>query len=143
MTMTIAYLDASVLVAFFTADRFSNRAESLLQSQASGVLVSNFAAAEFASVLGRLVRTKDMDVSEVRAACTTFDSWVARLAARIEITGSDIAAAEAMLRRFDLTLRSPDAIHLAAAQRLGARLATFDTGLARCAQAIGVEVVVA
>jgi len=139
--MTIAYLDASVLVAFFTEDRFSDEAESLLRLQTSGVLVSNFAAAEFASVLGRLVRTKDMSVSAARTACTTLDSWVARLAARIEITGSDIATAEAMLRRFDLTLRSPDAIHLAAAQRLGARLATFDLALARCAQAVGLEVV--
>jgi uncharacterized protein len=141
--MTIAYLDASVLVAFFTTDRFSDRAEVLLQSQTSGVLVSNFAAAEFASVLARLVRTKDMDIPAARTACSTFDSWVAKLGARTEIGGSDITAAEAMLRRFDLTLRSPDAIHLAAAQRLGARLATFDTGLARCADAVGVDVVLA
>jgi len=128
-------------VAFFTEDRFSERAQNLLQSETSAVIVSNYAAAEFASVLGRLIRTGDMDVNAAKAACSTFDEWVQRVSAGLEISSSDIRMAEAMLRRFDLTLRAPDAIHLAVTQRLGARLATFDAGMTRCAQVLGVSVV--
>jgi predicted nucleic acid-binding protein len=58
----------------------------------------------------------------------------------VEIASSDVAQAGDYLRRFDLALSAPDAIHIAAAQRLGARLVTFDRGMARAAQALGAEI---
>lgn len=46
-------------------------------------------------------------------------------------------AAEAFVRRLDLTLRAPDALHIAMAQRNGAALVTFDEKMAACAKALG------
>jgi predicted nucleic acid-binding protein len=48
---------------------------------------------------------------------------------------------QVMLRRLDLNLRTPDAIHIAIAQRLGAELATFDVRMAESAEALGVTAV--
>ena len=59
----------------------------------------------------------------------------------VEAKAVDIAFAEAVLRRLDLNLRTPDAIYLAIAQRLGAELATFDIRMADCARQLGIPVV--
>ncbi|MEI9988490.1 MAG: PIN domain-containing protein [Rhizomicrobium sp.] len=71
--------------------------------------------------------------AESRSAFANFDDWVRRKTTVVEMDHSNLIDAAAMLRRLDLTLRTPDAIHLAIAQRLGAELATFDQRMADCA----------
>ena len=75
-----------------------------------------------------------------RAALATFDAWTARVATRVELISADIAAATAYLRRLDLTLRTPDALHIALAQRLGGELLTFDAKMATSARTLGARV---
>jgi len=43
------YLDASVLIALLTPERLSDRAERFIRTHPTGLIVSDFAAAEFAS----------------------------------------------------------------------------------------------
>ena len=135
------YLDASVLVGLLAPDALSARADALLRTRRSVLFVSDFAAAEFASALGRRVRTGQLAAEKARAAFAGFDAWTARTARRIETTAADVRAAEAFLRRLDLTLRTPDALNIAIAQRTGAALATFDDKMAIAARALSVEVV--
>jgi len=123
------YLDASVLVALFTDDPFTRRADSFLRENASVLMVSDFAAAEFASALGRQVRTKEIAQRQARIALATFDSWTARIARRVEIGPADVKAAEA-----------PDAINIAIAQRIGAALFTFDAAMIKSARALATPV---
>ena len=54
------YLDASVLVALFTNDPLTVRAETFLRANPLVLIVSDFAAAEFSSVIARHVRAKDI-----------------------------------------------------------------------------------
>ena len=137
------YLDASVLVALFTDDPFTNRADSFLRVNSSVLIVSDLAAAEFASVIARHVRTADITPEDARIAFSTFDAWTARAAQRSEIKAADVTAAEAFLRRLDLTLRTPDALNIAIAQRLGATLFTFDEKMILAARALGTPVAAA
>ena len=134
------YLDASVLVALFTNDPLSSRADAFLRQAAPvTVLVSDFAAAELASAIARRVRTRELTDDEARLAFATFDTWIGRAAVRAETTPPDVASATTFLRRLDLTLRTPDALNIAIAQRLRATLATFDIKMAACAMALGLE----
>ena len=48
--------------------------------------------------------------------------------------------ADAYVRRFDLALRAPDALHLAVVQRLDLSLITLDRRLATAARELGVGV---
>jgi uncharacterized protein len=138
------YLDASVLVSLLVQDALTARAYALLRSGTPWVLVvSDFAAAEFASALGRRARMTYLGAEEARAALTDFDAWTAREAQRVETTTADVRAAEAFLRRLDLTLRTPDALNIALAQRAAAALATLDQKMAVSARALGTEVVTA
>lgn len=134
------YLDASVLVALVVDDPLSSRASALLRGISPVLLLSDFAAAEFASAVSRRVRTREYTARDARAAFSVLDAWAAREAQRIETTSADVTTAEAFLRRLDLTLRTPDALNIAIAQRENAVLTTFDTKMAIAARKLGTEV---
>lgn len=135
------YLDASVLVSLFAIDTLSARADAALRTHSSFLIVSDFAAAEFASAIARRVRMQILTAEEAHVAFSTFDAWVARTTTSAPIANADVTAAAAFLRRLDLTLRTQDALHIAIVQRLAAELLTFDTRMARAARALGTSLV--
>lgn len=137
------YLDASVLVAFFTDDHFTPRADAFLDRYEDVLIISDFAAAEFASVIARQVRTKEVSAAIARDAFSSFDSWTAGAAQRVEFGSVDVRTAEGFLRRLDLPLRTADAIHIAIARRIGASIVTYDKKMATAARALGTAVAVA
>lgn len=134
------YLDASVLVALVAEDLFSARADAMVGRAGGEPFVSDLARAEFAAVLGRRVRAGKAREEAASSAFRALDTWCAAAAEPVSTTGLDVTLAEAWLRRFDLGLRTQDAIHVAIAERLGATLATFDAGMARAARTIGLPV---
>lgn len=134
------YADASVIVALFVPDLFNERAARLIEDRRPTLVLSDFAAAEFASVLESQVRTRELTANAARDAFDAFDAWADVRGARLETTTADVVAAERLLRRLELNLRTPDALNIAIAQRHGAALATFDTRMAAAARALGVEV---
>jgi predicted nucleic acid-binding protein len=135
------YFDASLIVSLFIQDGFTARADRYLSSGLPLPCVSDFAAAEFASAVNRLVRMKQLDADAGRAAFSAFDAWLGTGVRRIDTQGADIQSAETFLRRLDLPLRAPDALNIALADRAGAALATFDVAMAASATALGVSVI--
>jgi predicted nucleic acid-binding protein len=140
MAKTLVYLDASFLVAFFTSDAFTARATTMIQADAQDLIVSDFAAAEFASVMARLARMGELRPNEARTALSSFDVWAAASTDRAETDAADIRVAEAFLRRLDLPLRTADALNIAIAQRVEATLLTFDRKMTDSAQRLGLPV---
>jgi antitoxin (DNA-binding transcriptional repressor) of toxin-antitoxin stability system len=63
-----------------------------------------------------------------------------RAAQQAAIAAADVTAATAFLRRLDLNLRTPDALNLPIAQRIGPAIATFDQRMAASAAALGTPV---
>jgi predicted nucleic acid-binding protein len=138
------YLDTSVLASLFIdTDVFASRAKTFFLQADDVLIVSDFAAAEFASVLARLTRMNQIQESRTRAIFDAFDIWRARFADEEEAVPSDLLAATTIIRRLDLNLRAPDAINLAIALRLAASVATFDRRMAHNAQALGITVAAA
>jgi len=119
------YLDASVLVAF----------DAFFRANAPVRIVSDFAAAEFASAVARCVRTGDITSDEARRSFSAFDMWTAMATQREETMAADVRAAEAFLRRLDLSLRTVNALNIAIAQRIRAALVTFDQRMTASARA--------
>jgi predicted nucleic acid-binding protein len=136
------YLDTNILVALLTPEPFSERADIFLQNHAEPLIVSDFAAAEFSSAVARRVRMREFTVEQAAIALAGFDAWLARAANQAEIATGDVALATTYLRRPDLTLRTPDALHIAIARRLDATLVTFDRAMAAAARALGMAVAI-
>ena len=135
------YLDASFVVALLTAEPKSPVASAFTAAHTTGLIVSDFAAAEFVSAISRLVRMQQMPRHEGDLVLSAFDRWMLTAAAAVEIRPSDIALATTFLRRLDLVLRTPDATHIAVTQRVAATLVTLDSRMASAASALGAPVV--
>ena len=72
----------------------TRRAETLLRTHAPMPVVSDFAAAEFASALARSVRMAELDGASAKAAFATLDRWMRQSAERIEIDREDVTLAQ-------------------------------------------------
>ena len=138
-----AYFDTSFLVALIVEDPHSDRANAFLRDQQPEIGVSDFAATEFAAVIARQVRMGMTKAEAAKATFADFDAWLYLFAESAETSSQDVRSAAAFIRRLDLNLRAPDALHIAIAQRIGATLATFDERMAANAAALGSAVAAA
>ena len=134
-----AYLDASVILPTLIEESASARVDQYLFSASEPLVVSEFAAAEVASALSRLVRMAHMDSGEAAARLASFDVWRAASTEDIDIRPADVRLAHLFVRRFDLMLRPPDALHAAVCRRADFLLVTMDKRLANAAEALGVR----
>ena len=136
------YLDTSVLLAAHLEESASSAVDEFIISTSQPLLVSDFAAAEVASGVSRLVRMRILSPEDAMAQLRDFDVWRARVTDTVDMSGADARLADVYVRRFDLMLKAPDALHAAIASRLDATLATLDRRLAISARALGLTVVV-
>jgi hypothetical protein len=134
------YLDASALVAMLVREPGSAAIDAFLERYDGALGLSDFAAAEVASAVSRLVRTKLIALEDAEARLSDFDAWRSIRTELIDIEASDARLANAYVRRFDLMLRAPDALHAAICRRLGLTLVTLDQRLAKAAAQLGIEV---
>jgi hypothetical protein len=134
------YLDASLLVPLFVTDALAARAEDLLPRIEARPIVSDFAASEVSSAIARKLRMAVITHAEARAAFVAVDARVATTAERVPIEPADVRLAERLVRRLDLPLRVPDAMSIAIALRVRARLASFDVRMLDAARAVGLPV---
>ena len=135
------YLDANVIVAMLVSEPASDAAIRFLRHADEPLMVSEFTAAEVASSMSRLVRMDRMTSEMAKLTLRDFDEWRAIDTLPIEIDDLDISQAGAFVRRFELKLRTSDALHLAVCLRAGAQLVTQDAVLTNAAQACGASVV--
>ena len=132
-------MDASFLVPFLVEEPASDAVKAYLATRPDR-LISDFAAAEVASALSRLVRTGLLTAGQGAARLADFDAWRAAVSSTADIHAADVRLAYAYVRRFDLALRVPDALHLAIVNRLQATLITLDRRLERAAWELGIGV---
>jgi predicted nucleic acid-binding protein len=68
-----------------------------------------------------------------------FDAWRAAATADLDLHAADARLAHVFVRRFDLMLRAPDALHAAMCRREDHELVTMDRRLAAAASELGVR----
>jgi predicted nucleic acid-binding protein len=136
----ICYLDASVMLPILIKGPASAAVDAFMSTVQQELWVGDFAAAEVASALSRLVRTGRLQATDGAARLSDFDVWRTAMTKPAEIHAVDVRLAGAYVRRFDLALRAPDALHVAIARRLDIPLVTLDRRLATAARELGVAV---
>ena len=136
------YLDASVLLPTLVDEGTTEAVDDLMERLDTAPFISDFAAGEVASALSRLVRMRHLDPSDVRARLSDFDAWRATDTAPQDVEPADIRLAAVFVRRLELGLRMPDAVHAAVCRRLGHTLVTLDVRLAGAASALGIKILI-
>lgn len=136
-----AYLDASVLLPTLLPEAAQPAVFHFLATTPETLIVSDFAAAEVSSGLSRLVRMGALTLEDATGRLADFDVWRASTTQGADIAVADARLADIYVRRFELMLRAPDALHLAMSRRLDATLVTLDRRLVAAARELGVSVV--
>ncbi|MBJ7499662.1 MAG: type II toxin-antitoxin system VapC family toxin [Sphingopyxis sp.] len=140
--MTQVCLDASTIVPMLVREGSSDAVDQLIERLESPPVVSTFAVGEAGSALARLYRMDMLTAPDVRERLASLDRWLTLDADLVELEASDVRLAGLFVRKVELGLRMPDAIHVAVSQRLGATLATLDVRLAGAAAALDVKVLI-
>lgn len=131
------YLDTSVLGAIFFREPGAAGLVARLESQRKETLmISAWTLTEMASV-GRIkLRTGAIDAEMCRKALGNFQRFASMHLGTAEIEPADFRTA-AVLIESPTPLRAGDALHLAVARRLGARLASLDRRLCVATDVLG------
>ncbi len=137
----MAYVDTSVLVAYYCPEPLSEKAEAFLTAHVQPV-ISALTEIELFSAVSKKVRTKEMKRKDAGRV-------VARFLGDIENAYYTYLPVEAIHYRlardwigmFNIPLRTLDALHLAIASSESLEIATADPGLFKSAKALSLDAI--
>jgi len=135
----MAYIDTSVLAAYYCPEPRSARVQKALQKVDEPV-ISPLVEVEFFSAVAAKVRARELDTASARRILALFGKHLAEgYYGIVPIEAAQYRVARDWLGEFTTSLRAPDALHLAAAYTNDLTLLTADRALARSARRFGVE----
>jgi hypothetical protein len=132
----LIYLDTSVVVSVFLPDVHSGRVLAWLGGLSDGPALSTWTVTEFSSAAAGQERVKQIAPDQRLLAEQHFDAWLLTVE-QTPVLRADFELARDLIRRGRTRLGAPDALHLAVARRLGARLASLDAVMADAARDLG------
>ena len=134
------YLDTSVLVAYYVPEVLSEQVQQRLLA-ASIKTVSELVQTEFVAALALRQRIGDLSLTDVQKVASLFTRHLHNGSYRsLHLNSAVYRQARDYIARFDLPLKAPDALHLAAAALEQLPLVTADRQLARNAEMLGIAV---
>lgn len=134
------YLDTSVIAPNYWPERLSEASQQLLRTETERGL-SQLVEVEIFSALSRRVRMTEISQSDARQIAIEFQADLDRgFYIRIPLEPIHYNLARDWISRFELPLRTLDALHLAVASSNQLLLVAGDEALARSAQTLGIEV---
>lgn len=135
----MAYLDTSVLVAYYCPEPLSEAAEKMILGDQQPA-VSALTEVELVSALARKVRERELSRENANHVLTEFQSHLNQLLfKRIPVERDDYSVAFNWLAQFAIPLRTLDALHLAVAAQNNLELVTADKQLSQSARKLGVR----
>lgn len=131
----MVYADTSALVALIVPETHSASVAKWYAGVRVELVSAAWCVTEFASALGIKQRSKQLDAEQASQAWERFGRLVANDLRLLPVELADFHRAAVMTLVAGNTLRAGDALHLACAERIGAKtIATLDNAMARNAQ---------
>ena len=128
------YLDTSLIVAALVRESGTEAAKAYLSAARDEFLIaSRWVITEFSSALALKVRIGTITEAEQAAALAMFRRFSSARLRLVDVEAKDFDTAGRLCDQISAPLRAGDALHLAVCKRTGARLATFDEGMATAA----------
>jgi predicted nucleic acid-binding protein len=135
----MAYLDTSVLVAYYCPEALSEVAEKMILADRQPA-VSALTEVELVSALARKIRERELSRENANHVLTEFQSHLNQfLFKRIPLERDHYSVAFNWLAQFAVPLRTLDALHLAVAAQNNLELVTADQQLLQSARKLGVR----
>jgi uncharacterized protein len=138
----LIYCDTSVLLGAVLDRATAERNLAwFLRNRENATVASEWIYLEAFSVLGVQHRQGHLTEVGLKACQGQPEAFRAKLVPAFSLTGADFQLAETLCRAGRPIVRAADALHVAAARRIGAGFATFDDQQARAALGIGLTIV--
>jgi uncharacterized protein len=129
-----AYIDTSVLGAYYCPEALSTAAENALRHIKTPV-ISNLSEVEFASLISRKRRLKEFNERQAQQILDLFGTHVAEGSyRRIAMTTDHFVSARQLIATSRVALHTLDVLHLSVAITEGLALMTADRDLAKAAK---------
>ncbi len=133
------YVDTSVLAAYYCPEPLSEKAEGVIRAEPAPA-VSDLTEVELISALSRKTREGELSKRDAARIAAQFATHLdEKLYTRLPIERRHYQMAKEWIGLFAMSLRTLDALHLAAAISAGARLVTSDRRLAGSAKKLGID----
>lgn len=134
--MTV-YADTSLLTAYYCPERGSDQAQAYLTAQNS-IAISWLTETEMISAISKKVRERTLSPHDARKIAQVFQEHIDAGSYQIlSIGANDYRDANRLIGRFDTSLRTLDALHVAVTLRANKTLATADIKLAEATKRLG------
>lgn len=134
------YIDTSVLAAYYCPETYSAKAQAVLSR--GEPLLSLLTEVELVSAVSKKVRMKELSADSGRQILTLFQSHLdLKVFAKVVLDSRHYQLAAGWMARFNLSLRTLDALHLAVAAFEKVELATADKNLAKSARQLGIKTI--
>ncbi len=134
----MAYVDTSVLVAYYCPEPLSEKVEVFLEKHV-GSAISALTEIELFSAVSKKVRTREMKRKDAGRVIVRFLSDVENdYYTYLPMETSYYRMARDWIGMFSLPLRTLDALHLAIASLEGLDIVTTDPGLFKSAKALSI-----
>ena len=134
------FFDTSLVIAYYLPEAYSQQVQQYYMENPQPV-ISSLVEVEAVSVFSRLVRTSSLEMADAQQIVSLFAMHVEQgIYTRLNLQAAHFRQARDYITRFDLPLKAPDALHLAAAALEAYPLITADRQLARNAETLGVAV---
>lgn len=135
----MAYIDTSVLTAYYCPEPLSRKAQDTLSKDIP--TISNLTEVEFASALSRKVRLKELAPEDASRVAAVFQTHLdGNIYQRIFLENAHYELAKNWMGQMKVPLRTLDALHLAVAATQNMQFVTADKPLAKAAKALGIKV---
>jgi uncharacterized protein len=137
-----AYVDTSVLGAYYCPEVLSGAAERAIRKLASPT-ISHLSEVEFCSLIAKKTRLKELKRNQARGIIDLFASHVADgFYRRIALTTEHFLNARTAIASMTTPLRTLDALHLAVAVSEQLAILTADLGFAQAAKTFKTKVLI-
>lgn len=134
-----AYVDTSLLAAYYCPEPVSARAQSEIDLLAVPT-ISWLVEVELCSAVALKVRTGTLDLAAANRIVSLFEVHRAgNYYQVVTLESREYALARDWIGRFTAPLRALDVLHLACAFANNLTILTTDRGLAKCASVLGVD----
>ncbi len=133
------YLDTSVVLSLFVREPMSESIGKWIASRRQPLAFSDWGLTECASALGIRLRRGELGTDAASRAFHAIVAFANESCELIACAGHHQKEAQVLLTRFNLPLRSGDALHLAISQHVQATLVTCDKQLMAAARTIGAK----
>lgn len=137
----MVYLDTSAVVPLFVHEPASDAVDRWLSSCKEALAASDWLVTEFASALAIKTRNQQITTQQAKRAWVDFELFIEGGVRLLPVSRTAFHEAARLVREKNSTLRSGDALHIAAAFELGAAsMATLDLALGENAVRLGLVV---